>query len=558
MSLSFRAYGTAYLATLGIVIVLTGCASARIRRENARALTVADTRVLEGCYGCLRDARATYARVASDKREKKQWGSLAARLFETDVLLALREKELGLDARPSIERARALVPRVPPSLEPNRVIAMVEAVLPDGNARPTKVIDSLVRSTRGFVARIDSELAWIEQAPLTPAARKYVALALDCSYVDRYKTPGDTGNPLAKRREMPINAPPLLAYRAANCAKNDTLALKRVLTQVPTFDEAAYALGDVVVWSAGETGGDDARRYFSAAHARFPRAAGVTFMLGWLDLNTGDCQEAVRFYDETLGIEPAHERAMLQKTICLSRTHQESAAIATATRFISLETSDVGEGYYWRAVSRLRLRDLGQARSDVEIAKARSQGNSAEAYTLAGIIEHEQSDFGIAETDLRWARGLWKGSENCTAAFYLGSVLTKREAWSEAAASYDSSMVCYDDKANLTSAKIEQVRRSSKGSAEFRAKRIASLESDLADLRKRYYTSSFNAASMNARLGNLTRADELLTIAAQSSDLTDQVAKLREQIDRVRKSEGHERLDHGVPGVHLRSSGHVG
>ena len=109
-------------------------------------------------------------------------------------------------------------------------------------------------------------------------------------------------------------------------------------------------------------------------------------------------------------------------------------------------------------------------------------------------------------------------------------VLTKREAWAEAAASYDSAMVCYDDKANVIVAKLEQVRQSTRGSAEFRARRIASLESDLADRRKRNQTSAFNAASMNARLGNFARAEELLMTAAQSTDLADQIAKLREQL----------------------------
>jgi hypothetical protein len=40
---------------------------------------------------------------------------------------------------------------------------------------------------------------------------------------------------------------------------------------------------------------------------------------------------------------------------------------------------------------------------------------------------------------------------------------------------------------------------------------------------------------MNARLGNFVRAEELLVIAAQSQDLTDQVAKLREQLAQIAK-----------------------
>jgi hypothetical protein len=87
--------------------------------------------------------------------------------------------------------------------------------------------------------------------------------------------------------------------------------------------------------------------------------------------------------------------------------------------------------------------------------------------------------------------------------------------------------------ANVIAAKIEQVRQSRRGSEEFRAKRIAPLEADLADRRKRNQTSAFNAASMNARLGDFARAAELLHVAAQSPDLADQVEKLREQLLQV-------------------------
>jgi hypothetical protein len=527
---------TTTFVALAIAAGLPGCASARIKRENALALAAADTRVLEGCYTCLQDARTTYARLASVKFPvPKGTTPLNVRVFQTDILLALREKEMGLDSRASLERARSLAPKLPPAVDPKRLLTMVEAVLPDGRAVPQKVTEARVRDLKAYRATLNDELAWVEQAPLTPEVRKYIALAVDCSHVDRYAKPTDTTNAVFARRQLPINAPPLLAYRAADCANTDTLALKRVLNAAPAFDEAAYALGNVVVFNAGSTGGDDAQRYLGQAYKRFPHAPGVTFMLGWLNLQVGDCGEAVRYYDTTLALVPEHERALLQKTICLSRSHQDSAAIATATRFIALATPDVGQGYYWRAVSWLRLRELDRARSDADIAKRETHNSDGEVLTLAGIIEHEQNDLTIAETDLRGARATWKGYENCTAAFYLGSVYTKREVWGDAAVSYDTARVCYDDKANKTSGMIEQVRNSTKASPAFKAKRIAALESDLADLRRRSFSSTFNTASMNARLGNFVRAEELLVIAAQSQDLTDQVAKLREQLAQIAK-----------------------
>jgi len=501
-----------------------GCASGRIRKGNERALAIADARVLEGCYDCLQDARVTYERLAVGKKGD----GIVPRLFETNVLLALREKELALDARTSLERARALIPRVPKAMEPARVLAMAAAVLPDNNGLPTRALSVLRQQNETYLKTIDDELAWMDQAPLTPVVRRYVALSLDCSYSDRKKSTRDTVHTLAKRREVPINAPPLLAYRAADCDKTDSLALKRVLVAASTFDEAAYALARVVVWNAGETGGDDARALFSRTAARFPRAPGVSFMTGWLESNRGDCEAALGLLDTTLAIVPGHDRALLEKTICLTTLRRDTAAITSATRLIALDAPNVTYGYYWRAVNRLRLRELPLARADIEEAKARNR--SGDILSLAGMIEFEQGEYPIAETDLRAARATWQGWKLCGAGFYLGSTLTKREAWPDAAASFDSAMVCYNERAAETASKIEQVRGSTKGSAAFRARRLATLETDLADRQRRARTAAFNTASMQARLGNLARAEEMLVIAAEEPDLTEQVGKLRQQI----------------------------
>ena len=519
-----RRTSTTAAFALATAALSLGCASTRVRKANERALAIADARVLEGCYGCLQDARATYERLAAGK----QGAAIVPRLFETNVLIALREKELALDSRAAIERARALVPRVPPALDPGRVLAIVDAVLPDHNGLPMKSLGALRRANAAFLETIDAELAWIEQAPLTPPVRNYVALSLDCSYHDRKKVPGDTVNRLARRREVPINAPPLVAYRAAYCERSDTLALKRILVAAPTLDETAYALAQVIVWNAGETGGDDALTLLDRAHARFPRAPGISFITGWLNSNLGDCDAAVRSFDETLAIQPAHDRALLQKAICLTSLKQDTAAMAAATQFIALDTPNIAEGYYWRAVNRLRRRELDLARTDIEAAKARSRGG--DILSLAGMIEFEQSQYPIAETDLRAARATWQGFKLCGAAFYLGNTLTKREAWPDAEASFDSAMVCYNERAEETALKIEQVRGSTRGSAAFRAKRLATLETDLADRRRRARTAAFNVASMSARLGNYARAEEMLAIAQSEEELTESVSKLREQI----------------------------
>jgi tetratricopeptide (TPR) repeat protein len=524
------------LALGGLAFAL-GCASASINRENARALAGAGARVHDGCYDCLLEARTIYARLAGAKtventRKTRTRDSVLVRLFETEILLSLREKELALDSRAALERARALSPRLPAALDANRVLAMVDAVLPDPHGVPPRRMDALRTKHRPFVRTIDDELDWLAKAPLTPAVRHYVSLALDCSYWTRPRGRGAATSRVPRERpQVPPGAPPLIAYRAAICAGQDTTVLTRVRAAVPAFHEAAYYAAQLTAFTSGETGDGEAPLLLEQAYARFPRAPGITFMSGWFNTAIGDCPPAVRYFDETLAIEPEHERAHLERTVCLTQMHQDSAAIESATRLIALDTRSTAQAYYWRAVNRVRRKELPLARSDIDEAKRRSESDNI--LTLAGIIEHDQDDLDIAERDLRAARASWRGHKNCTAAWYLASVHRKRSEWRESAGNFESAMACYDTTVIEIGADIARIQAHPKMTAALKARRVEKLVADSVDKRSRYHAAAFNGANLNARAGNFARAEELLAIAARDPALDEPVGKLREELKRA-------------------------
>jgi tetratricopeptide (TPR) repeat protein len=507
------------LAVLAAVFSL-GCASARFNRENALAWAAADSRVLEGCYDCLQYARETYERIAAS-RKARTGDSIFVRIFETNLLLALREKELALDSRSTLDFARTSLPRLPASLDALRLLRMVEAVLPDGTGRPTTV-ERLRQTHARYIPGIPDEVAWLATAPIRPVVRNYIALALECSYADAKR----------KRPEIAANAPPITVYRTGTCTNVDPTIVWRALTAVPVFHEAAYFLGSAAAMAAEETGGEDAARLLSQAYARFPRAIGVTFMSGWLGSIIGDCPSAIRYFNETIALDTLHEQAMLQRTMCLSTLHQDSAAIASATQLIPIEMETKGQGYYWRAVSQLRLKSLPSARSDIEAAKALSRGPNV--LTVAGIIEHDQNDLEIAEKDLREARDVFTGDQNCTAAWYLALVLNKGNRPRESAEQFELAMSCYDFKVAVIRSRIVRAQEKASQYPAFTAKRIARLAADSVDQRSRYYASAFNAAGNIANAGNRPRALELLAIAAIDPKLSEPVAKLRAAIGAMR------------------------
>ncbi len=107
-----------WLRSRGSVVVLagaltaasTGCGSAALKKGDVEALAVADANELDGCYDCLVDAHDTYLRLAVGKTRPL----VVSRLFETDLLLALRRKELAMDAAGVLTEARALSPEAGP------------------------------------------------------------------------------------------------------------------------------------------------------------------------------------------------------------------------------------------------------------------------------------------------------------------------------------------------------------------------------------------------------------------------------------------------------------
>jgi hypothetical protein len=129
---------------LAVVLLSVGCAGAPIKKPDLAALAEADALVLQGCYDCLLDAHTTYVRVAVGKARPL----VIARLFEVDLLITLREKELALDGSGAFSEALALAKELPPTVEAGRYTTLVEAVPTDDLGARTR--HSSRKSTMSF------------------------------------------------------------------------------------------------------------------------------------------------------------------------------------------------------------------------------------------------------------------------------------------------------------------------------------------------------------------------------------------------------------------------
>jgi tetratricopeptide (TPR) repeat protein len=514
--------------TLVWLAVSVACASTPLRDRDLVTLEHADELVRAGCYDCLIEARDAYAGLAFGRARRL----VIQRLFETEILMTLREKELAMDWSGSFEAAETLAPALPPELEASRLLALVEAVPPDSMGWPRHALAQFRRAHASAAGELDGELRWLETSAYAGAVRRYVSIAADCAFPTRRR-----GENAVRRSssgsvpEVPEGAAPLVVYRTAICSTTVGERLESILEDDPRFIEANFFLGRLGVSTVQRRGDvSHVREFIEAAIGRFPESPSVAYLSGSFNQLVGDCRTALAHYDRTLDLQPLHENGLLGRTVCLTHLSRTEEAIAAATRMIELELGlDVtSDGFYWRAWNRHHREELPAARADIESAKALRSNH--EIHTLAGVIGHDQDDLDPAEDDLRQALRMSAGSPDCTANWYLSLVLMKREQWPETASAFEDAMRCYDRRAREAERGLAEMRASTTVDPDFKAQQIAGFEAAIEEDRGQYHAAAFNAANYHARAGRLDRARPLLEVAARDPKLAELVAELREII----------------------------
>jgi tetratricopeptide (TPR) repeat protein len=505
---------------LAALVLSVGCASAPIRKQGQVELAAADTLVLQGCYDCLLQARATYERVAVGRARPL----VVTRLFETDLLIALREKELALDWSDALGRARALIPELPAGTEGVRYLTIADAIPPDLNGWSRREYGELQRPYMPFYTQADAELEWLQTGVLAAPVRQYLTLALDCAYPARRPTPTQPARITVP--SVPPEAPPLLRYRSAICRSVNQRTLEQVRADVPKFIETSYFLARLIVATAQKNGPGKGRELLNEAHTRFPLSPAVTYLYGRFNQLIGDCRAALRFYDETIAIKSLHEDAMLGRTMCLTFLKRSEEAIAAATHIVDLKLDNIALAYYWRAWNLHSRKELDLARADINRAKALQA--RADIFLLAGIIEYDQKDLPIAQRDL--TSSIDMEPESCSALWYLGLVHMDLKNFARSGEFFESSMTCYEKRVLASEQSLREMQAREDLDAEFKARQIEGFEAAIKEDRSQQYASAFNAANHFAQAGNLEKARPLLELSAKDPALADMVAQLRKII----------------------------
>jgi tetratricopeptide (TPR) repeat protein len=494
------------------VLLLTACGGPR-RPSLAAQVASADDLVAEGCYRCLDEAVARYFALPPAR------GAAAAanetKLFRALILLALREKELGLDAAPHLTQAGHLVAHTTNPAAAREQLRWAERLPDNPSALSRDAAGEQYTRLRAARPEIEARLASARAA--TDRVDVYLNVSLACA--TRFERKSDFDAVAA-----PALGDHLIQWAVAICGRDREELLAGLAAGHPRFVEADYWRGKYrAALAAVPRARSEARERLRAAHTAIPESPAIAFELAGI-VRLSSPRDALPLYEAVTRRVPDHHEAWLGQGICLSYLNRPRDAIAALSKVLELGRWFRGEAFYWRAWNAHALGELDAAWSDVE--EARKIVYSTEVYGLAGRIAHDRGEFDTARPLLEKAVEL--SDANCAAAWYLGLVHSARERWREGGMAFEGAERCYH--ADLEH--LQQEQRRAEAGDEDAVARAAEIEAGIRAAEQQAALAAYNAAFNFVKGGDRDRARPLLDRAVTHPAAADRARELQAFLDR--------------------------
>ena len=502
-------------AVVLLAILAAGCAAkprSSPASPPAHDLSRADALLEAGCYRCLREAYDLYeaALAAPVPSSSARNGA-----FSTAVLLAIREKELGLPAAPWLDRAEAL------GLPGTQRYVDIVVRLPWTTAGQVPDFETPERLSAGV---IDAWLAAPAAATFS-LLEQYLAIALTC----------ERGRPIdvATARTFDLTRRPL-RYRFGLCGMSRRDHLTAVLAEDARFVEASFFIGRYeMTQGVAPVGSVGSRAWLTRAlpplreaHEGLPEAPVVTIVLADLMRSRTELVRALDLYDQALTLRPAQRDALLGRLITLTYLDRRDEAIAAATRMIQLGTWHVGMAYYWRSWNHYRSGRLEAAAAD--IAAARRSVVTDEVLALSGRIAYDQKRPIDARADLTGALNM--NANHCMARWYAGLLDVDEASWADAVHTFATAGGCFHQAAESTRAEIAQLPEDLP--AEARELQVASITESVTNSLQQAGRAFFNAAQAAMRLEDRPAAAAFARSAASYESMKERAEALLKALER--------------------------
>jgi tetratricopeptide (TPR) repeat protein len=486
----------------GLLIALltfSGCASAKRPTVDAGAqglerIAEADALVRAGCLDCLVAAFSDYDALRIVPAVS---GVATDRAARTAVLVALRERELGLLDSGYLERARVLAAKA------ESIVPLVEiADTTPSRSAARQVDDAQLRRMQIASTHRDEWLEQLHEHIDSDPLSVYLWLGLSCAFRSPTRQAvNEWRAELASWHDVP-----LVSLKLATCGNVEAAALEQLLQTDGRFLEVHYyvairaTLGGKLSQAAGQ---------LQSAYAWRPRWPEVTNSLALVSLTAEEFDQALDFFDRTLAMVPAHPDALLGRIRALTYLGRYTDALIAADRLLAVGHWYVGDARYWRAFNEMSLGQNEEAWSDIE--EASKLLINAEVPKLAGMIAYRRKQIDVSRAKFEESRE--RNPRDCETGFYLGVVLAELSAWIRTADVLVETGGCLEAVQRDLNGEIEQIRQST-DPPDRQQRRIAKREQQIATARRMLAQSWFNIA---VAYYNVSRNDDAREYAEKVS-----------------------------------------
>lgn len=502
---------------------LLACAPKGPSPQLVAEMAKAEALQSEGCYTCLKESLAIFEKL---RQAKVPPAGIAEKTFDTALLIAVREKELGMPSDAAMAKARSLVV---PLRQP--VFDAAQLIIGDSTGLDPEMRALVIGRNRPELTPDNPRRRALDAFP-TDLAAKYVGLAVDCEQqkliesVDmKALTAAYAGSPLIQFRLSICGrpaAPGVGALRQSNPRWTDTFYWEARREMVASLGQAIDLSKVIGLYGQGR----DA----------FPTSLMLTMAWANANLAAEEFESALSGFEEVLKVHPTHRDAMSGKMQSQSYLLRHADGIATATRLLELGTWHIPDANYWRAWNRFHIKEYETAWVDVENA-TRGLSNG-QVYMLAGLIAYARQELSTAVN--RFDTAFKVNPSACDAVWMSGLVSIDQNALDVAAPKFTRGMTCFtstakalrQDRANL---EANLKKRGTEPTARDQ-RNLDRLQRDADTAELKSAQSAFNGAQCYARTGGAAGKNlalNLVDVAIAHPEMREKATALKAAIEKL-------------------------
>jgi tetratricopeptide (TPR) repeat protein len=513
-----------------LAVFVSACAARGPSPQVLAELGRADALLRQGCYNCLKEARAIYTRLSAVPKPPP---AAKQGVFDAAMLIAIRERELGIFPRATFDQARqlaaALPPAPPPAIAPSVLLDAAELFIGDTSGMDPEQRAQFTGRGRPPLEPTNPARRALDAHVATNIVADYLALAIDCEQPPLRESI-DPAAILSRRSGIP-----LMRFGLAICARAGVPSAESIREADPRFTDTLLREARTARVGSPTTGVDLPKvvALLTPAREAFPASFPIT--LFWADSNQSlaEFDLALSGFDAVVASAPTHRDALRGRMTSLSYLMRHDEAIAAATRLIDLGTWHIGDAYYWRAWNYYNLKNYEPAWQDVE--KALTLISNSSVYMLAGLIEYARTNLPMAMQ--RFDHSFQLDRSNCDAMWMSGLVNVDQEEWAPASPKFSTAMTCFVTAAASAKGDLDRheavILRGGKEPTPRQLKQRDTYQKAIVTAEERAAQSAFNAAQGYARIGRKSLALNHVEMAIVHPRMKEKAEALKAAIEKL-------------------------